>query len=144
MARNTLRLDTKGFERMLQDLDAAGGDITRAIDEAFSKASAKITQDTKAAMAKPNLPAGGKYSDGTTMQSIVQDARVEWEGFVASIPIGFDFSKPGAGGFLITGTPRMQPDKELHKMYKQKKYMNEIQKEMSDVIMNHLIERLNK
>lgn len=142
MARNTLRLETKGFERMLKDLEAAGGDVKKAVDEAFTKASAKITQDTKAAMANANLPARGQYSDGTTLESIIQGARVEWEGFVASIPVGFDFSKPGAGGFLITGTPKMQPDKELHKMYKQKKYMSEIQKDMSDVIMDHLIRRL--
>ena len=142
MARTTLRLDTKGFDRMLKELEAAGGDVKRAVDEALTKASAKITQDTKAAMAQPNLPARGEYSTGDTMDSIIQDARVEWEGSVASIPVGFDFSKPGAGGFLITGTPRMQPNKELQKMYKQKKYMGEIQAQMSDLIMDHLIKSL--
>ena len=144
MARNTLRLDTSGFERMLRDLDEAGGDVVKAVDEAFATASEKITADTKTALARANLPAQGKFSKGDTMQSIVQDAKTEWEGFVASIPVGFDFSKPGAGGYLITGTPRMQPDKALHKMYKQKKYMNEIQKNMSDVIFRRLMERLNK
>ena len=132
MARTTLRLDTKGFDRMLKELEAAGGDVKRAVDEALTKASAKITQDTKAAMAQPNLPARGEYSTGDTMDSIIQDARVEWEGSVASIPVGFDFSKPGAGGFLISGTPMMPPVPALRRIYRQKAYMAGINKGMQE------------
>lgn len=142
MARNTLKLNTSGFEPLLKKLDGLGGDVRQAVDEALTKASAKIAQDTVTAMAPANLPARGKYSQGDTKQSIIQDAQITWDGLVASVPVGFDFSKPGAGGYLITGTPKMQPDKELHKMYKQKKYMSEIQNEISDIIMNHIIKQM--
>lgn len=144
MARNILRLNTKGFEEMLKKLDGLGGNVQKAVDESLTKAATKISQDTKEAMSPANLPARGKYSDGATMQSIIQDAQVSWEGLVASVPVGFDFSEPGAGGFLITGTPRMQPNKALHKMYKQRKYMNEIQNEIGDVIMTHIIRRMEE
>ena len=134
--RNTLRLDTSGFVEMLRKLDSLGGDVKKATQDALLQASETIYEDTLDAMQKSNLPAGGKYSQGTTMESIIRDAQVTWEGLVASVPVGFDFSKPGAGGFLITGTPKMQPDRELHRMYKQKKYMRDIQNDMGDVIMD--------
>ena len=64
----------------------------------------------------------------------------EWDGFVASVSVGFDFSVPGAGGYLITGTPKMAPDKQLHKIYKGKKYMQEIQKIIGAEITDAIIE----
>lgn len=134
MARNTLRLDTSGVERMLAELEAMGANVQQTVEEALTKAGAKISADTEAALAPGNFPARGVYSTGDTLASVIRDATVEWEGTVGSIPVGFDFSKPGAGGYLITGTPRMQPDKELNRMYKQKKYMAEIEKMISDVV----------
>ena len=144
MARNTLKLDTSGFEKMLMELDAVGGDVQKVVEEALTKAAAKIAQDTETAMAKQNLPAQGSYSSGDTLKSVIRDFRVEWEGMVGSVPVGFDFSMPGAGGFLITGTPRMRPNKALNQMYKQKKYMGEIQTQISDVIFDALQKEWNK
>jgi hypothetical protein len=142
--RNTLRLDTSGFVRILQELDDLGGDVKQVTEDALRPAAEKIVHDTKAAMAHANLPAGGKYSDGTTEESIVTGKQVEWEGLVASVPVGFDFSKPGAGGYLITGTPRMSPDRQLNRMYKQRAYMNRIQKEMGDVAMKALMDKMTE
>ena len=42
MARNTLKLDTSGFEKMLMELDAVGGDVQKVVEEALTKAAAKI------------------------------------------------------------------------------------------------------
>lgn len=142
MSRNTLRLDTSGFSGLLRRLDELGGDVKQAVDESLQQASKKIASDTKKALSKPNLPARGKYSRGATERSIIENALVEWDGSVASIPVGFDFSKLGSGGYLITGTPKMRPDQELHRMYKGKKYMNRIQSDMETVIGRYIIERL--
>lgn len=144
MARNTLRLDTKGLEGLLKKLDSVGGDVESAVAEALGKASRKIKTDTVAAMASSNLPAHGKYSEGTTSQSIVQDTQPRWEGNVAWVPVGFDFSEPGAGGYLITGTPRMRPNTALNRMYKQRKYMKMLQDEMSDVILGHITKKMTE
>ena len=134
MARNTLRLDTKGFESLLTKLDEVGGNINEVVTKALEEAGQTIAEDTHKAMAANNLPAGGKYSNGKTEASIVDNPKVEWSGSRASIEVGFDFGKPGAGGFLITGTPKMKPDKELNRMYKGKKYMKQIQDQMSEVV----------
>lgn len=142
--RNTLRLDTKGFEEMLRKLDALGGDTRTAVDRMLTTAAKRIAADTEKAMDAANLPAKGKYSTGTTKESIIRDAQVRWNGMVAWVPVGFDFSEPGAGGYLITGTPRMRPDTELNRMYKQKKYMSQIGAEMSDIILTAIANRMEE
>ena len=146
MARNTLKLDTSGFDGMLRRLERLGGNVKKAVDEALSAAAEKIHSDTVAAIAPQNLPAGGKYSKSPskTMASIIDDTQVRWDGDTGWVPVGFDFSKPGAGGFLITGTPKMRPDPELHRMYKQKKYMQEIQEQMSDKIGSFIVDEMKK
>lgn len=134
MARNTLKLDTKGFEQLLTKLDSLGGNMVEVVDKALTDAGQKISEDTHRAMAKQNLPAGGKYSNDDTDKTIIDNPQVEWSGTAASINVGFDFAQPGAGGFLITGTPKMDPNKELQKIYKGKKYMKEIQEQMANTV----------
>lgn len=142
MARNTLKLDTSGFTEMLRQLDGLGGNVQKAVEDALTQSAETIKEDTIAAIDASNLPARGKYSTGSTKESIVSDSRITWEGMIASVPVGFDFSIPGAGGFLITGTPRMQPDRKLNQMYKQKRYMNQIQKDMGEVILDYIVEAM--
>lgn len=144
MSRNTLKLDTSGMTILLKRLDEIGGDVEKTVTVALTKAGEKISKDTEAAMDKNNLPAKGKYSTGTTAKSIVKDAVVEWDGLVASIPVGFDFSLPGAGGFLITGTPKMQPNKVLNQMYKGKKYMADINSELTEAVLGAIVKEMEK
>lgn len=126
-----MRLDTdKLYGDLIPKLDAMGADVEKIIGRQMREAAHKIALDTKRALSAGFLPAKGEYSIGTTGRSINYMPHVEWEGNVASVPVGFDFSLAGAGGFLISGTPRMSPDKELHKIYKQKKYMSQVHKEM--------------
>jgi hypothetical protein len=70
--------------------------------------------------------------------------KLVWSGSIAEIGVGFDFDKPGAGGFLITGTPRMAPDKALNKIYKSKKYMKDVQQEMIEVFQKEIIARMGR
>jgi hypothetical protein len=142
--RNTLKLDTSGFEEMLKKLDSVGGNAQSAVNKMLTKAANTIRQDTYAAIDAANLPRQGKYSKGDTEKSIVTDTSVNWEGLTAWIPVGFDFSKAGAGGYLITGTPRMKPDAALNKMYKQKKYMAQIQQDMSGVVLDAIVRTMTK
>ena len=132
MARNTLKLDMSELEQFLKKIERLGGNVEQTTEKILVETAQKIAQDTLAALAKPNLPAQGRYSGANenTRQSVVQDATATWDGSVVWAPVGFRFSMPGAGGFLISGTPRMAPDVELRKMYKQKKYMNDLQKDM--------------
>lgn len=138
MARNTLKLDTSGLEKLLTELDSLGGNVKQTAELALKKAGVQIMNETILAVSKPKLPAQGKFSYGDTSESIIHHPKVEWEGNVASIPVGFDFSKPGSGGYLIEGTPRMPPATELRQIYKGKRYMAEIQKMMQNIVWEEL------
>ena len=140
--RKTLQLDVKGFEDLITKLDSLGGNVKGVVADALEQAAETIEHDTIEAVKKSNLPAGGKYSKGDTEKSIVRNAKVKWEGETATVKVGFDYDKPGAGGFLITGTPKMAPDQALKKIYKSKKYMKDIQNDISDVIQDAINETM--
>jgi hypothetical protein len=101
-----------------------------------------VEVDTVAAMASANLPAGGKYSQGETMASIVRNAKAQKNGVSVEIDIGFDKTKSGAGGFLITGTPKMRPNYALEKIYGTKKYESTLKKDIDQLLQDEIDERL--
>lgn len=142
MARNTLVLSTAGFDEYIAKLERLEVSLKPIVEDALTQAAETITDDTIDAMAKPNLPRGGKYSTGKTKESIVKNPRVKWSGPVAEIGVGFDYDKPGAGGYLITGTPKMQPDRELNRIYKSKRYMNAIKKDMADIFKDAIDDKM--
>ena len=140
--RKLFNLNYDEFNNLLTELDGLGGKLKPVVTSALEEAADTVESDTKKAMVNSNLPAGGKYSQGDTEKAIVENARVKWSGTTAGIGIGFDFEKPGAAGFLITGTPRMKPDTELQKIYKRKKYMKAIQQDMANVVMNEIDKKI--
>lgn len=150
--RNTMRLDTTAIETMLKNFEKTGHDIGKIAEKALLEAGQKITADTNAAVQKPNLPRGGRYSGGDTARSIIQNPEVKWVGGVATMNVGFDFDKKGAGGFLIggyfytdkrTGTPKhMSKVPELDEIYKGKKYMNRIKEQMTKSVEQSIKEEL--
>ncbi len=142
MGRNTLRLELGGFKELITKLDSLQGDVKKAVTDSLEQAGETIEYDTLEAVEQSNLPAQGIYSKGDTKKSVVRNPKVEWVGTVGSIGVGFDYSKPGAGGILITGTPRMKPDAQLQKIYKRKKYMQQIQADIADVINDYIQEKM--
>ena len=136
--RNTLKFDTKGLEEYMEKLERVGGDIKNVTVNALEQASKKVEQDTLSALEKSNLPANGKHSKGDTKKAVIKNSKATWEGTRAVIPVGFDYSKHGAGGLLITGTPKMQPDRTLNKMYKGKRYMTQVKDDMKKVFADEI------
>ena len=125
------------YAMRLEELEASLEDVfTRALETAAEQ----VQQDTIAAIAKANLPAGGKYSQGETKDSVLENVKAEKSGSVIEVKLGFDKTVYGAGGWLITGTPKMQPDKALTKIYGNKKYANDITK----VIQEELQKEINE
>ena len=144
MSKNTLDLDTSGIEELINRLKKLEGDVKSAVTDALEQAAETVEEDTREAIQPQNLPALGKFQskDKDTEKAIVTGAKVTWHGTAAEINVGFDYSKPGAGGFLITGTPRMKPDKALNKIYKQKKYMKQLQTDMGAVVSDYIREKM--
>ena len=143
MGRNTLKLSTTGFSRLLTQLDKLGGNIEKVATDALEKAAGKIGEDTIQAIQPGNLPAKGKYSYGATEESVVRNPRVVNQGDRLTVNVGFDYAKPGAGGYLISGRPpgkhgKMNAVSTLNQMYTGKKYMNQIAKDMTDIVQDEI------
>ena len=142
MSRNTLKFETAGLDRIIDHLKQLDGEVKTAVTDALEQSGETITDDTQDAVKEVNLPAGGKYSIGNTAKSIVTPKVIWIGGTQAEMGVGFDYAKKGAGGFLITGTPRMRPDDALQQIYKRKKYMRNIQQDMIDVVEDYIVDAL--
>ncbi len=130
--KNRIKLKIGGFDTLIEKLDELGADVKSILTEVYEDAGEEIGVMTKEAMAKSDLPAKGIYSTGETIKSVLINPKAEWSGSVIEIGVGFDKLKPGVGGLLITGTPRMRPDYELEKIFARKQYMSEKNKQIGD------------
>lgn len=137
-----ISIDFSAFSDLIEQLEKLGANIEDVIADAMEQTAETVEVDTVAAMANANLPAGGKYSQGETMASIVRNAKARKNGVSVEIDIGFDKTKSGAGGFLITGTPKMRPNYALEKIYGTKKYENTLKKDIDQLLQDEIDERL--
>ena len=137
-----LSMDFSVFEDFAEKIDRAGGDLKSVVDDAMQQVAETVQADTLEAVSAHNLPAKGKYSNGDTARSVIResDVRVEWSGNIAEVGLGFDFSKPGAGGFLIHGTPKMAPDGALQDIFMRQKYKSQLIRDMMDIFMDALVD----
>lgn len=151
--RNTLSLDTSALEELIKNFEQAGKNVEKITEKALLAAAEKITTDTKQAIEKPNLPAQGKYSQGDTAKTIIENPKVAWTGKTASVNVGFDFSKKGAGGYLISGyfyndkktgtAKQMRAVQKLDEIYKQKKYMQQVEDTMVKAVQTEIKKELD-
>lgn len=144
MARNTLKFDGDLFGEYIRQLESLGADVKQAVEDTLVSAGETIGDDTMDAVQDKYLPAKGKYSgiDKDTQKSIIRNPEVKWIGETAEMGVGFDYSKPGAGGYLITGSPKRPPDQELKRMYKGKRYMKQIQEQITEDMENAVEEHM--
>ena len=142
MGKNKAKVKLEGFKEMITALDSLGGDLVGIAADALSQAGETIGWDTLEAAQNPNMPAEGKYSTGRTEQAVLTTPRVEVSGNLVEVGAGFDYTKDGAGGILISGTPRMKPNYELNKIFKGRRYMNNISKDIEAVVQDEIERRL--
>ena len=138
--KNYLEIDFSNFADFAEKLDKLNADLTKIIGDAMEQAAETVQDDTRDAVATANLPAGGKYSTGDTESSIISNPQVKWSGSLGEIGLGFDKTQPGAGGFLITGTPKMHPDYKLVEIFRSKKYVKKINEQITEELQDALDE----
>lgn len=131
---NKIGLQFSGFDEMIAKLDELQGDLKKTTEKALKASFDYVTPKLHEDMKKHR-------KTGETEDSIVDDARVNWEGSTASINVGFDIMSGGLPSiFLMYGTPRHAPnhpgtnaDKKLYNDIfgpKTKKEIAEIQREI--------------
>lgn len=112
MAKSTFNI--KDFEEWQKRFEKSSGDykpyIERGLNECHQHITNKLDRDAR----EPNYPAGGKYSSGDSHSAIHRDANVVWVGDVASVKVGFDYSKTFVPILLMYGTPKYKPVTELY------------------------------
>lgn len=140
--KSFISIDFSNFEAYAEELDHLGADLQKIFNDVMEQEAETVQEDTLEALSSSNLPARGRYSKGFTKQSVDTHPRVEWSGSIGEIGLGFDKSKRGAGGFLITGTPKMQPDYALQTIYGRKKYETDIIKSIMEYLQAEIDSRI--
>ena len=140
--KNSLSIDFSNFAEYAERLDELNADLKEIFQDAMEQAAETVEWDIMDALADANLPALGKYSQGATEASVIRDAKVQWQGMRGEIPIGFDKTMPGAGGWLITGTPKMRPDYKLEDIFSRRSYERKIMKQIEEHLQEEIDERL--
>lgn len=136
--KSMISIDFSNFADYAEKLDLLGANLKSVFSKAMEEAAEKVQADTIAALEDAHLPAGGKYSQGDTKKSVIPDPKTTWEGSVGEIGLGFDKTKQGAGGFLITGTPKMRPDLALERIYGTKRYENQLKKQIEKALQKEI------
>lgn len=140
--KNSLSIDFSNFSEYAERLDELNADLKEIFQDAMEQAAETVEWDIMDALADANLPALGKYSQGATEASVIRDAKVQWQGMLGEIPIGFDKTMPGAGGWLITGTPKTRPDYKLEDIFSRRSYERKIKKQIEEHLQEEIDERL--
>jgi hypothetical protein len=143
MAKNRITLNMKAIEDYAEKLDKLGGDLKEVVEEALVKSNAFVAKNLLSATRKGNYPAGGKYSAGDTRHSITTSKHVEWEGTLAKIGVGFDFSVSGLKSiFLMYGTPKQPKVQAIYDAVYGSKTQKEIAKIQQEVFTNAIKKKM--
>lgn len=122
MAKRKNGFDTTALAKYADKLEAAGGSaaVKRAVEGGMKQTKAQVNPKVKAAIQPGNLPAGGRYSTGGTAAHLNTEMRVDWEGNLARMKLGFNLEGDGlASIFLMYGTPHHAPAAGLREALKE-------------------------
>jgi hypothetical protein len=131
----------KGFEQLAEDIDAIGGDLHKAVDEALNESQKIIQNNLQTAAADYSRKGGGKgYTTGKMYQSIITSPQVEWNGLIGEVKVGFNLSSKGGWHsiFIMYGTPRMAKNQKVYNAIRGTKTKNQIAKKQEEIMQDHL------
>lgn len=137
MAR--MKLEIEGLNELLNRIELLNGNVRATTEQALRETHRIVTHKAENAMSATYLPARGKYSTGETLLHLRRNAAIEWHGDVAEVKVGFDIKRGGLTSiFLMYGTPRMKPDKELYNAFFGNRTKKEIVEAQENVFWNEI------
>lgn len=137
------------FADLIEELDKMEQDTKKPVDEAL-KETGRIVQNNLEQAAIPYKGKGRRgYGKGAMYNSIITDPKVEWEGSVAGVGVGFDKEKDEAGFyhsiFILHGTPRhpvnhpgTKPDRAVYNAIFGSKTRKEIEKAQREIMERYI------
>lgn len=104
MARKKKRgIDFSGFEELAAEFEKLGGDVKKIAEECLEVVPEMINPNLRKDMQRHKRT-------GKTAESIIENPKVEWQGNIGKIPVGFDLKNGGMPSiFLMYGSPRHAP-----------------------------------
>lgn len=107
MARMSITFD--GFEKLAAELEREGKELKPAVNEALEKTQKYIQQEVESAT-QPYANGGQKgYATGDMYDAIIREPRIEWNGNVANVKVGFSKDQNWKGFmhsiFVMYGVP---------------------------------------
>lgn len=136
--RNKFGLDFSQFEELAEELDGLGADLQEIFDDVMEQTAENVQFDVNEAMDAKNLPAKGQYSRGITRKAIDKNPKPRWSGTIGEVGYGFSKDKPNSGSWLITGTPRMQPNYKLEDIFVRKTYKKQLVRDIMEYLNDAL------
>lgn len=138
-----IKLEFAGFDEVLKKLNTLDADTKAITTEALQKSFDIVTDKADKAVAKGNLPAGGKYSSGGTENSLIRELNITWTDTEASAPVGFNIKKGGLPSiFMMYGTPRYMKNQALYDAFYSDQTEGEVLSAQKEVFYKAL-EKLN-
>lgn len=141
--RKRFKIEIKGLEFLMRDLENVGGDSKKIADECLKKGHEIITPKADEAARKPNLPAKGRYYTGRTLRSVKKDKGVEWKGYVGKEDVGYSIRKGGlAWIFMLWGTPRHMKNKKMYAAFYGSKTKTEVVEAQKAIFFREIRRRM--
>lgn len=142
MAKMSILFD--GFAKLAEDIDAVGGDLHSAVDEALTETQSIVQNNVTTASAIYAAKGRKGYAKGDMYKSIIDDSRIDWNGSIAEVKTGFS-ANGGATNkgfmhsiFVMYGTPKMNKDVKVYNAIKGTKTRNDIAKKQEEIMLKHL------
>lgn len=138
--------DTTMLAKYADQLDKLGGSgaLKWAVGDALRATKIELNRQITARMQPGNLPAGGKYSTGETLEKLDHHYREEWDGNRAGLPLGFELEGAGITSvFLMYGTPKHAPVAGLNDTIKGNVARKKIREDQEKAMLN-ILEHLGK
>ena len=141
MAKMSITFD--GFEKLAEDIDAIGGDLKPAVDEALEETQFIIQSNLVSAASVYSGKGVKGYATGEMYSSIIQDLRINWKGLIAEVNTGFTGEGGKLSGFLhsifvMYGTPKMAKNVKVYNAIKGTATRKEIAKKQEEIMLKHL------
>ena len=136
------KVDFAGFEQMRARLNKLEAGLTEEVAiKALEKTNDIVYAAAKAAVAKPNLPAGGKYSRKAknTESSLREEPLIEQKGTELIAHIGFDMKVSGMTSiWLIRGTPKYPKVQALYDAFYGSAILDKVRQAQREVFQDAL------
>lgn len=124
--KNYLGLDTEEFEQLAKRFDAVASDIEEGAEIVLKRTHDYACPKVQEGVAKSNLPAQGKYSQGNLEKAVIDKPMISKDGTILEMPFGFDTKKAPYSYYVINGTPKMPKSKRLWTVFHGRKFIREV------------------